>query len=57
MPLHEIMHNILSSRSDGELKLLIDVMTEFTEQIREESKNYVVVFDYPIIKKRINPKH
>jgi hypothetical protein len=26
-------------------------MTEFTEQIREESKNYVVVFDYPIKKR------
>jgi DNA-binding MarR family transcriptional regulator len=38
MPLHERMHNLLSSYSDSELAFLLDATTEFIEQTREESK-------------------
>src|ERR687898_1948660 len=38
MPLHERMHKFLSSSSDSELTLLLDVMTNLIEQTREESK-------------------
>jgi DNA-binding MarR family transcriptional regulator len=38
MPLHERMHNLLSSYSDSGLVFLLDATTEFIEQIREESK-------------------
>ena len=38
MPLHETMHRFLSSYSDSELTLLLDVMTKLIEQTREESK-------------------
>jgi DNA-binding MarR family transcriptional regulator len=38
MPLHERMHNLLSSYSDSDLVFLLDATTEFIEQIREESK-------------------
>ncbi|CAN5129359.1 MarR family transcriptional regulator [soil metagenome] len=38
MPLHERMHKLLSSYSDSELAFLLDAMTEFIEQTREESK-------------------
>jgi DNA-binding MarR family transcriptional regulator len=38
MPLHERMHKLLSSYSDRELAFLLDAMTEFIEQTREESK-------------------
>src|ERR671910_2405316 len=38
MPLHERMHNFLSSSSDSELTLLLDVMTKLIEQTREESR-------------------
>ena len=41
MPLHEIIHKLLSSYSDSELVFLLDATTEFIEQTREESKNYV----------------
>src|ERR687890_1133531 len=38
MPLHERMHKFLSSSSDSELTLLLDVMTNLIEQTREESR-------------------
>lgn len=38
MPLHERMHKFLSSYSDSELTLLLDIMTKLIEQTREESK-------------------
>jgi DNA-binding MarR family transcriptional regulator len=38
MPLRQRMHNLLSSRSESELKLLLDVMTEFIEQTHKETK-------------------
>jgi DNA-binding MarR family transcriptional regulator len=38
MPLHERMHNLLSSYSDSDLVFLLDATTEFIEHIREESK-------------------
>jgi DNA-binding MarR family transcriptional regulator len=38
MPLHERMHKFLSSFSDSELTLLLDVMTKLIEQTREESR-------------------
>ena len=38
MPLHERMHRFLSSYSDIELTLLLDIMTKLIEQTREESK-------------------
>jgi DNA-binding MarR family transcriptional regulator len=38
MPLHQRMYNLLSSRSESELKLLLDVMTEFIEQTHKETK-------------------
>src|ERR687897_29533 len=38
MPLHERMHKSLSSSSDSELTLLLDVMTKLIEQTREESR-------------------
>lgn len=38
MPLHERIHNLLSSYSDSELTFLNDVITKFTDQIGEESK-------------------
>ena len=38
MPLHKRMHKLLSSYSDSELAFLLDAMTEFIEQTREESK-------------------
>jgi DNA-binding MarR family transcriptional regulator len=38
MPLHEAMHRFLSSYSDSELTLLLDIMTKLIEQTREESK-------------------
>ena len=38
MPLHERMHKLLSSHSDGELAFLLATTTEFMEQIREELK-------------------
>jgi DNA-binding MarR family transcriptional regulator len=37
-PLHERMHNFLSSYSDGELTFLLDAMTKLIEQTHEESK-------------------
>jgi DNA-binding MarR family transcriptional regulator len=37
-PLHERMHNFLSSYSDGELSFILDAMTKLIEQTREESK-------------------
>src|ERR671931_660854 len=38
MPLHERMHRLLSSYSESELAFLLDAMTQFIEQTREESK-------------------
>jgi DNA-binding MarR family transcriptional regulator len=38
MPLHERTHKLLSSYSDEDLAFLLDVMTKFIEQTREESK-------------------
>src|ERR671931_1554679 len=38
MHLHERMHKLLSSHSDSELAFLVDAMTEFIVQTREESK-------------------
>ena len=38
MPLHERMHKFLSSYSDSELTLLLDILTKLIEQTREESK-------------------
>jgi DNA-binding MarR family transcriptional regulator len=38
MPLHERMHKLLSSYSESELAFLLDAMTQFIEQTREESK-------------------
>jgi DNA-binding MarR family transcriptional regulator len=38
IPLHERMHKFLSSYSDSELTLLLDIMTKLIEQTREESK-------------------
>jgi DNA-binding MarR family transcriptional regulator len=38
MPLHQRMYNLLSSRSESELKLLLNVMTEFIEQTHKETK-------------------
>jgi DNA-binding MarR family transcriptional regulator len=38
MPLHERMHNLLASYSDSELTFLLNTMTEFVEQTREELK-------------------
>ncbi len=38
MPQHERMHKFLSSSSDSELTLLLDVMTKLIEQTREESR-------------------
>jgi len=38
MPLHERMHDILSSYADSELAFLFDAMTKFIEQTRQESK-------------------
>jgi DNA-binding MarR family transcriptional regulator len=38
MPLHEKMHKFLSSASDSELTLLLDVLTKLIEQTREESR-------------------
>jgi DNA-binding MarR family transcriptional regulator len=37
-PFHERMHKFLSSYSDSELTFLLDAMTKFIEQTREESK-------------------
>jgi DNA-binding MarR family transcriptional regulator len=37
-PLHERMHKFLSSYSESELTLLLDIMTKLIEQTREESK-------------------
>jgi DNA-binding MarR family transcriptional regulator len=37
-PLHERMHNFLSSYSDGELTFLLDAMTKLIEQTHEESR-------------------
>jgi DNA-binding MarR family transcriptional regulator len=37
-PLHERMHKLLSSYSESELAFLLDATTEFTGQMREESK-------------------
>jgi DNA-binding MarR family transcriptional regulator len=37
-PLHERTHKLLSSYSDEDLAFLLDVMTKFIEQTREESK-------------------
>jgi DNA-binding MarR family transcriptional regulator len=37
IPLHERIHKVLSSYSDSELTLLLDVMTELVNQTREES--------------------
>jgi DNA-binding MarR family transcriptional regulator len=37
-PLHERMYKFLSSYSDSELTFLLDSMTGFIEQTREESK-------------------
>ncbi len=37
-PLHERMHDILSSYADSELAFLFDAMTKFIEQTRQESK-------------------
>jgi DNA-binding MarR family transcriptional regulator len=38
IPLHQRMYNVLSSYADSELNFLLDAMTEFIEQMREESK-------------------
>jgi DNA-binding MarR family transcriptional regulator len=38
MPLHERMHRLLSSYADNELAFLLDVIAQFIEQTREESK-------------------
>jgi DNA-binding MarR family transcriptional regulator len=38
IPLHERMHKILSSYSDSELAVLLDVLTKSIELTREESK-------------------
>jgi DNA-binding MarR family transcriptional regulator len=38
MPLHERMHKLLSFYADNELAFLLDAMTQFIEQTREESK-------------------
>jgi DNA-binding MarR family transcriptional regulator len=38
IPLHERMHKLLSSYSDSELALLLDVMTKSVELTHEESK-------------------
>jgi DNA-binding MarR family transcriptional regulator len=38
LPLHERMHKLLSSFSDGELAFLLDATTEFIVLTREESK-------------------
>ncbi len=38
VPLHERMHELLSSYSDIELNFLLDAMREFSKQIREESE-------------------
>ena len=38
MPLHEKMHDLLSSYADSELAFLFDATTKFIEQIREHSK-------------------
>ena len=38
LPLHERVHRLLSSYSENELDFLLDVMTQFIEQTREESK-------------------
>jgi DNA-binding MarR family transcriptional regulator len=38
IPLHERMHNLLSSYSDVELAFLLDAMTKFLKLIREESE-------------------
>lgn len=37
-PLHEKMHKLLSSYSDGELTFLLNATTEITAQIHEDSK-------------------
>ena len=37
-PLHERMHKLLSSYSDNELVFLLEALTEFLKQIREESE-------------------
>jgi DNA-binding MarR family transcriptional regulator len=37
-PLHERMHQVLSSYSDNELTFLLDAMTELIKQTNEESK-------------------
>ncbi len=36
MPLHERMHNLLSSYSDGELSFLLDVLTKSLDQSHQE---------------------
>ncbi len=38
MPLHERMYKLLSSYSESELAFLLDAMTEFIEQTRQQSK-------------------
>ena len=38
MPLHERMHKLSSFYADNELAFLLDAMTQFIEQTREESK-------------------
>lgn len=38
IPLHERMYNLLSSYSDVELTFLLDAMSEFLKQTREESE-------------------
>jgi DNA-binding MarR family transcriptional regulator len=38
MPLHERMQKLLSSYSESELAFLLDAMTQFIDQTREESK-------------------
>jgi DNA-binding MarR family transcriptional regulator len=38
IPLHERVHNFLSSYTESELSFLLDAMTKLIEQTREESK-------------------